>query len=187
MDTNQEIEIVKEQTEKAMTVVENLVVDSNESLIEAGNILKRVKQVGKMIKERKEEITKPMNEALKSVRSLFAPIEDKQKEAQTMVEDKMNTYNREQIAIAEKAHEENQAKLNDPNRKGNDTVEFTPEPEVVKKTEDFHTRTTKVFVVTDKTKIPFEYLEPNLVAIRKAMYEGIELPGVEYSTESKVV
>ena len=31
MDTNQEIEIVKEQTEKAMTVVENLVVDSNDS------------------------------------------------------------------------------------------------------------------------------------------------------------
>ena len=187
MDTNQEIEIVKEQTEKAMTVVENLVVDSNESLIEAGNILKRVKQVGKMIKERKEEITKPMNEAIKSVRALFAPVEEKQAQAQKLVEDKMNTYNNAQMALAQKAHEENQAKLNDPNRTANSEVKFTPEPEVVKKTDDFHTRTTKTFKVIDKTKLPWEYLLADEVAIRKAMHAGIELAGVEYSTETKVI
>ena len=187
MDTNQEIAVVREQTDKAMLAVESLVVDNNESLIEAGNILKKVKQVGKMIKERKEEITKPMNEAIKSVRALFAPVEEKQAQAQKLVEDKMNTYNREQMAIAQKAHDENMAQLSDPNRTATSPIEIKPVPEVIKKTDDFHTRTTKVFKVVDKTKLPWEYLLADEVAIRKAMHAGIELAGVEYSTETKVI
>lgn len=189
MDTTKEIELVKEQSNKALDIANSLVVATDDEMLEAGNVLKRVKLVGKMIKERKEEITKPMNEALKSVRALFSSVEKIQEEAQEIVSEKMLQYQKEQAEVAEKIRKENEVKLDDP-ATANDPHRYDDlkvVPDVMKKSEDFHTRTNKVFKVVDKTKLPMEYLIADETAIRKAMYAGILLDGVEYSEEKIIV
>jgi len=45
--------------------------------------------------------------------------------------------------------------------------------------------TTQCFEVLDVTMLPVEYILPNEVAIRSAMKEGKQLPGVRYYTEQR--
>lgn len=185
----QQIELVKTQVSKALAAVEIIVIDSDENMLEAGDILKRVKTVGKMIKERKEAITKPLNESLKSIRALFSPFESDYEKAEEIISTKMLSYQKSQEAEAEKIRLENQTRLEDTSTSHDahryDDMKVVPE--VIKKSVDFHTRTTKDFKIVDKTKLPFEYLIADEVAIRKAMHAGVQLQGVEYFDKKTIV
>jgi len=185
----QEIILVKDQTNKALQAVESIVVDSDEKMLEAGDIRKRVKTVGKMIKEEKEKATKPINETLKTIKGWFAPIEANYEKAESIISEKMLSYQREQEKKAEQVRLENQKKLantentNDPHRYDDMKVV----PEVIKKSEDFHTRKVRKFRIIDESKIPKEYFVVDEVKIRKAMMADIQIEGVEYYEEKIIV
>ena len=70
MDTKQEVSIVRAQVTKAASIVDNLNVKNAETLASAIEIRGRLHTLAKTIKDRKEAITKPINLALKEVRSL---------------------------------------------------------------------------------------------------------------------
>lgn len=192
METTKEIELVKVQVSKALQAVESIVVNNDESMLEAGDMRKRVKTVGKMIKERKEAITKPINESLKSIRALFLPFESDYEKAEEIITSKMLSYQKsvddERIRIEaenlKKIKEQGNASIVDHSAP---KIQLEIAPEVIKKSEDFHTRTNKVFKVVDKSKLPIKFLIADEVAIRKAMYAGIQLEGVEYSEEKVIV
>ena len=89
-----EISVVKTQATKALTAAQELEIASAEQMTSATDLLSKMKTVAKMIKERKEAITKPLNEALASARSLFKPIEENLADAERVVKGKMIDYQR---------------------------------------------------------------------------------------------
>ena len=196
----QEIEIlnekaivpIKQRVTKMVGAVNSLKISDPKSLDGAITILSGIKSVAKEITARKKEITDPLNLSLRSARALFAPLEDAYKKAETNVKGKMVVYNRE----IEDARLEAEAKEAAKVERGSIKIETaakhlekTPEAKTHVNSNGGGSMTikkVKTFKVVDITKIPYEYLKADEVAIRVAMRKDIELPGVEYSLEDSV-
>ena len=84
-----ELAVVRGQVTKAMDAANGLAIGTKEEMVAATDVLSRIKKVAKMARDRKEEITKPLNDALKSARDLFRPLEDGLAEAERIVKGKM--------------------------------------------------------------------------------------------------
>lgn len=96
-----EVTVVKQQSNKALEAAQGLTISSPEEMTVATDHLSKMKTVAKMIKDRKEAITKPLSEALNSARDLFKPIEANLAEAERIVKSKMVTYQTKVEADAE--------------------------------------------------------------------------------------
>lgn len=186
-----ELGLVKAQVTKAVSAAQAIEIKTHEDIAQATDVLSRIKTVGKMIKDRKEAITKPLNDALKSARALFAPLEESYEEAERIVKSKMIAYQNE---IDRKAQEE-AAKIAKKLEDGKISeatamkkIDALPEAPMTVQGNKGAIKTSKVkkFEVIDKSKLPIEFLLPDEVAIRKAMHAGQELPGVKYWEENQI-
>lgn len=197
-----ELTVVRTQVTKALSAAEAIVVMNDEQMLEAGEIRKKIKVVGKMIKEKKEGITNPINEALKNVREMFKPLEEGYEKAEGLIADKMLAYQREQDENRRKAEREAQVKLDKAaadleagkiTEKAAEKIEqkvavnLEKAPEVIKKSESFHTRTVKKFRIVNFDVIPRVYLSVNETVIRQQMLAGVAIEGVEYYEEKILV
>ena len=91
------LEIPKEEQRQVAAVVKNaqeLQVHTFEQVMDAADLLLDVKTIGEQITERKEAITRPMNEALKSARAFFKPFEKQYEEAEAIVKEKVLEWHR---------------------------------------------------------------------------------------------
>jgi len=95
-----EVAVIKEETSKALNAAQSITIATPEDMVKATDMLSSMKTVAKTVKERKEAITKPLNEALASARDLFKPIETNLAEAERVVKGKMLAY---QDAVEKKA------------------------------------------------------------------------------------
>src|SRR3990167_1280063 len=84
-----ELAVVKTQVSKAVITAQQLQIKTKEELEGATSILSKIKAVGRLIQEKKESITKPLNEALKNARDLFRPLEAQWSEAEGIVKQKI--------------------------------------------------------------------------------------------------
>src|SRR5690349_7454180 len=71
---------------------EAIKVKTFEDAMDAADFLVDVKQLGEAVTARKEAITKPLNEGLKSARKLFKPLEEQCAEAEALVKDAVLTF-----------------------------------------------------------------------------------------------
>ena len=184
-DTTKELAPIKARTNKMQAVVNSLIIKNEKDLAEVAKIRAGIKEVKKQIKDKKEEITTPLNTALKNVRALFAPLEASCEEATEVLDQKYIAYNRQ----IEEARRTEEAKLAARVEKGTLKMETA-----VKKIEAIaeapkHIATDKGsmtitkrknFKVVDINKLPIQYHLANESEIRRAMYAGTQLPGVEY-------
>ena len=189
------IEVVKEQVGKALTTVRSLVITTKEEFEQAVEVGGKLKKVLKMVTDRKEEITKPMNEALKSARALFKPLEESLDTAESELKAKMLVWKNEErrleqeaIAKAEEARKkELEASKSQKQEAHQEYLEANYEANVAKvektvKTESGAKATEKFiteYVVVDKTKIPMQFLEPDMVKIKASFKAGTPVEGVE--------
>lgn len=112
MTTNQEV--VKQVESEVSPLIEQIKaveINDNDAYIANGALLNDIKTKEKLIKTRKEEITKPLNAALKSARDLFRPVEFSLAEAKTTLGSKLNSFKREQDRIAAEKARKLQAKI----------------------------------------------------------------------------
>lgn len=200
---NTQVEVIKTRVNKALSVVQELSVVTTEEYAKAVEIGSRLKKVSKEVTERKEEIMKPMNEALKSARALFKPLEEVLEKAEEVLKGKMLLFmqeERKKEAEAQRVKDEEIAKQNELLKKREITqgeaskatlkamitaeeakVDKTVRTESgAKATEKFITK----YVVIDKSKIPLEFLEPDMVKIKASFKAGIPIAGVEEKQES---
>ena len=149
--------LTKVEEKEVASVVEaaqGLQVKTFEQVMDAADILFDVKRIGEKITERKEEITKPLNEALKSARKLFKPFEDQYTEAETIVKDKVLEYHQNHWA-------ENSVPDNTVNGlKGKVTVveRYTLE-------------------IEDADAIPRNLCNPDTERVKKALEAGLKVKG----------
>lgn len=195
---NTQIETVKEQVGRSLSTVLSLTVVTKEEYDIAVEVGGRLKKVSKMVTDRKEEITKPLNEALKSARSLFKPLEEDLETAEKELKGKMLVYmaeERKKEEEAKKKADEELAKLEaqkkageiDNNELSLKKMEVSAEVEEAKvektvKMESGAKATEKFvneYVVTDKAKIPLHFMEPDMVKIKASFKAGLPVEGVE--------
>ena len=96
----------------------------------------------------------------------------------------MLDYTNEQSRIAEEAKQKLAArvdrgtmKIETAMRKMDEVIE--PDKTVVTESGSATTVVRKAWRVVDKTKIPLEYLEPNMILIKQAIRAGRFVPGIE--------
>lgn len=179
-------EAIKIAEEKAMTLADNsrIIVNSQPTLEQAKQSLVQVKEIKKIVTEKKDSIIKPLNEALKNARSLFKPIEDKVDVIEDYLKTSILKYNTKLLEEQRKREEEAQEKI----KAG---ASFDEATKLVSKTEKkidaIPTRKIKRLKIIDETLIPRQFLVPNEVAIKEALSSGIKVAGCELVEEEIVV
>jgi hypothetical protein len=179
-----ELSLVKTQAEKALSIVSELVIKTSDDYANADEIRGKIKQVGKMIKEKKEEITKPINESLKRIRELFRPIETTHEQAIEIIDSKMISYRKLEEARIEAEKEKIAKKV--------ETGYIKPETAISKMAQagdvksDLKIAGVKTSVrklarvrITNEADIPRDYLVVNEKLVLEALKAGKVVAGAE--------
>lgn len=189
--------------------VDDLVVDSEETLGRAADLLKSVKKYEKDLDAKEKEFTKPLNDTLKKIREVFKP----QKSAVEMLKRKIETekilpYHRKLEEKRRKEAEERKAAEAEALRKKQEAAlilaaDYENEDfldnaikieEKINKVESKEYKqesvkssysTTSIskrwtFDIEDPSQVPYEFCSPDATKIRKAVEGGVrEIKGVK--------
>lgn len=188
---------VKRQVTTISNRAGDLMIDSQESLEKASDILSQIKTSAKDIKNRKEEITKPLNAALASARALFKPLEDDLATAERCIKDKMLDYTNEVDAKAAAEAAKLEARVEKGTMRTDTAMRKMDELETVgsqvkgaKGAVQF--KTVRTIKIVDPTKIPLKYLsQPKVLeaisaAVRTDVMNGTKVDGVEIVEQKQV-
>ena len=189
-----ELAVLRQTSTRARNRAETIVIESDSDLKKGADFLSNVKKAQKLIKEKKESITKPMNMALKNARAFFAPFEQSLDESERLVKARMITYaqlvqekaaedaRRIEEELHRKAQEEQMTaeKLSaETNKAMQEMAELkTVETKVEGRKGAIQYRTVKQIEVEDLNAIPREYLIPDMTKIRKVALAGVQIPGI---------
>jgi len=191
MDETKEIVTLKGQVTKLNNTANEITITSPEENGSAMELKSKLKDIGNQIKERKEAITKPLNDALKSTRALFAPLETAYETAEALVGRKLLDYKRK---IDEEARAK-EAKIAASFEKGNIKAETAErkieEIQRVEKTVQtdhgkVQFRIIQKMRITDPNLVPDSYWIIDEVKLRKDVLAGIVVPGAEKYGEETV-
>lgn len=186
-----ELSVLKGQVTKLEQQASAVIITTPEENASAMNLKAKLKETGKAIKERKEEITKPLNAALKSARELFAPIEASFEAADRFLATKLLAY-KQQVEAAARAEEAKIAAKVEAGKMKIETAEKKLEKvEHIEKTThtthgDVQFRKIKKVRVTDESKVPDKYWVLDMVAVRRDALAGELTAGVEVYEEEIV-
>jgi len=186
-----EIVVLKSKVSKLENQANEIKITTLEENVLATELKAKLKDIGKQIKDRKEAITKPLNQALKSARELFAPLEEKFESAENVVGRKLLDYKRKideearkkEEAIAKRV-EQGTLKIETAERK----MDEIQKVDNTVKTEygQVQFRKIKKMRIVDPNLIPDKYWEINEVLLRKEVLAGIVVPGAEMYEEETV-
>ena len=186
-----ELTVLKGQVSKLENQAEAVTIATQADYVNTIDLVSKLKETGKLIKDKKESITKPLNEALRNARDLFAPIEDQFIKAEAIVKTKLLDYKR--MKDAEARTEE--AKIVARVEKGTLKLETAEKKLDTIERIDTTTRGAVGIVqirkirkvrIVDESLIPREYLKPDEVAIRKDALNGKTILGVVIEEEEVI-
>lgn len=197
-----ELVVVRADVGKLLKTADKLVIEDKVSMLTANELLVDVKRKSKILKQQKDKMTKPMNEALKAVRSLFKPVEDELGQITRILTDGIVTVKRR---LDEEARQAEQKILEDKRITRVDTTMRkmseidTPDNQMFAEHGSSNFSEVKVLIIDDIKLIPIKYFErPNVVEAllielrRDAMgnkaqgIEPIEIPGTHIESEERL-
>lgn len=190
LDVTKQVAIIQTKISQAEVAAEQLTIKTVDDLPKATELLGKIKTVGKVITTTKESITKPMNEALRAARSMFAPIEMTWGKAEAIVKNKMVDFHNAELKKAEKQTAAIDKKVEagkmTPEKAVEKTKAITPQKNVTTTGGAAQFRTVKEVEIVDETLIPREYFALDLVKVRKVALAGVAIAGVRV-VEKQVV
>ena len=182
-ELTRELAPIRVQASKAEGAATALQIKTADDLLLATEVLSKIKLVGKQITEKKEGITKPLNEALRNVRALFAPLETAWMNAEKIVKEKTVAYRNSALSKADEKTGAIERRVESGRlsfEKAVGKIEaITPQKTVEAKLGGIQFRTVKDVVIEDETKLPREFLVPDMAKIRKVALAGVEIAGVK--------
>lgn len=183
----------KEKVSGVKVAADNYVVASQDDFSKGADLLRQVKDVKKFLTDKKEEITRPLMQALASVRDLFKPLEGAYADAEKTIKAKMLAYQEEEETRIAKEKERIANRVEKGTMRA-DTAAGKLEnlgdvaTSVSGSIGKVNTRVLTKVRVIDESIVPREYLSPNLTLIAEAVLrKGIEIPGVEKYEEKVIV
>jgi len=171
--------------------VKEMQIVQAEDLVTATDFLSRINKYADTLKKDRLSLTQPLEDSLKLIRAKYKPTEDMLKIAVDAIKAKMGGYQIKQLEEQRNKEE----KIIDKLSKGiidQDVAidKFSKIGEVDKKvSSDAGTvsfREEKDFEVVDISKVPPEFLLPNMTTLRVAMKNGFEIPGCKYFTKQVI-
>ena len=192
MDETKEIVTLKSQVTKLNNTANEITITSPEENGSAIELKAKLKDIGKQIKERKEAITKPLNDALKSTRALFAPLETAYETAEALIGRKLLDYKRKTDEDARIKEAKIASDLESGKIKKIETAERKIEEiqRVEKTVQTDHGkvqfRIIQKMRITDPNLVPDSYWVIDEVKLRKDVLAGIVVPGAEKYAEETV-
>jgi hypothetical protein len=143
-----------------------------------------------MITGKKEAITKPLNEALKQARAFFAPFEAEYASAEQIVKGKMVVFSDREAEEAAKKAAAIEKKVSAGKmtmEKAADKLEqIAPQKSVATQEGKISFKIIREVAIEDESRLPREYMTPDMAKIKKVALAGIAIPGVVV-LEKKIV
>lgn len=170
--------------------VDTLEIKNDKDLEKAVVVLSQMNKYKDQVQEKRETITKPLNEALKNARAMFNPLEALYEGSIELLRKKMTVFQTEAVKVRKEAELKiaERVKAGTGNLSVETAIKKIDELKVVEK--EIATEAglvsfveVKKFEVIDIKLLPIEFHLPNEIEIKKVMKEGKELPGVRYFTE----
>ena len=183
--------LIKTQTSALEKKINSITIQDKDNYVDAITLLNRINEMGKIIKLKKELITKPLNESLRNARELFKPLEDQFLNAEKIIKKKMLDYSQEVNKIAQEKEEKiaermekGIIKLETAEKKINevDRINKTTQGSYGKVT----IRQTRKVRIVNLSLIPREYFIPDMILIRNDALSGKNIAGVEVYLEDNV-
>lgn len=186
-----EVEVYKSQVSELEQQASQLSIASPEENAIAIELKAKLKKTWKDIEARKEEITRPLNLALKSARALFAPLEQIFENADQTVGMKLLVYKRKVEEEARKKEAQIAARVEKGTMRLDTAEKKLDNLERVDKTThtavgDVQFRQVPKMRVTDENLIPDKYWVIDLVSLRRDVVSGMVVPGAEKYYEETV-
>ena len=164
-----------------------IIIKDETDMSKATSVLSVLNKYLDELTRQKELLTKPLNAALKEIRSRYKVPEEKLESKINEIRKMMISYKTEQVQLQAKKEQELAEKV----ANGKISIEKAADklnklPEVIKNTEvaegSVKFKPVKCFEVVDMALLPIELHLPNTFEIRARMISGIEEPGVKYWT-----
>ena len=200
METKEVIKVVEKKVETAIEQVRSVEITDDASLTAGTEMLANVKKLAKFVTQEKEKITKPMNEALKAARALFAGPEKLLIDAESTLKGKIITYTNEVERKRREAEAKIAARVEKGTMKAETALGKIADLEVEKKAVHTEAGSAKISVVrkvhfTEVTELSAEdvaflakegYLVWDEPFARKQALAGLKVPGVEVYEDKQV-
>lgn len=169
--------------------IDGLVIDDDEGMQLANEVLREIKGRHKKIEETRKRIVDPLNAAKKEVQNLFGPPLKLLKSLEDRVKDKIakaveGAYDRQRVALTQAA----QASMEGDTEAAAEAMMEAAQAELAP-VDGLSLRHTWDFEVTDVNLIPPEYMVIDSAAIKSAIRatEGeVEIPGIKVVRKTSV-
>ena len=102
MIETKELQPLKAQISKLENQANAVQIETQDGYVEAIDLVANFKKIGSTLKDKKESIIKPLNEALRNARELFTPIEKQLQLAESTIKGKLLNYKRKMDEEARK-------------------------------------------------------------------------------------
>lgn len=193
MSEGKELSVAKQQTTKATTAANELVIVDGTSLDLAADLLGKIKAVQKFVKETSGKILEPLREskrqaqkAMDAEQERWEPVLNDAATAERIVKSKVIEYNQkvERAAAIErerilKAQQSGEIKKETTVQKKLEAIEQVQTSVTGKGGGTMQVRKVPKLFITDKALIPLEYMVVNEVAVKAAIKSGTVVPGAE--------
>ena len=185
------LSLIKTQTSALENKINLITIQNKDNYVEAITLLNRINAMGKIIKLKKELITKPLNESLRNARELFKPLEDQFLNAEKIIKKKMLDYSQEVNKIAQEKEEKIAERMEKGIIKLETAEKKINEVDRIKKTTQgsygkVTIRQTRKVRIVNLALIPREYFIPDMILIRNDALSGKNIAGVEVYLEDNV-
>ena len=172
-----ELKTIKTKTTNMSKAVEEVDVTDEPKV---KDLLDNIKKAKRWVKQEKDKYVEPAKEITKRAKEQYDPIIDLIEGIEKSLKTKVNDH-RLKLEEAKRKEEERIAKRVEKGTMKEETAEKKMEDiKPVGKTYGGVTQRSYTRArVTDKSKVPLEYLEPDLTAIKRALQAGVEVPGAE--------
>lgn len=191
MIESKELVPLKAAVSKLENQANEVVIVTKDDYANAVDIVSKLKETGTKLKNVKESITKPLNEALKNARSLFAPLEEQFENAERIVKVKLLDYKKKVDAEARVEEAKIAARVEKGTLKMETAEKKLEQVERVDTTTrgkvgEVQIRKVKKVRLVNRELVPDQYLVVDMVAVRRDALSGIVIPGVEVYEEESI-
>ena len=189
-NTNTDLAPLRKNISIIETKANELSIKTDADVSTASDFLFKISQFQKAVEQKKDKYVAPANAIIKEARETYNPIIKSCEAAEELVKDKLVDFDTKRQAEALKKLDKVASKLAEGKidlEKASSMIDGAkPVNSYSGDVGAISFRINKVVVITDDTKIPRKWLEPNMVAIRSAVLAGEVIPGVEIK-EEKIV
>lgn len=192
--TTQEVTIIEKEVGPLVKQAKDITIASASDLTNSVEYLSRLNQTRDQWIESKEELTKPINQALKEIRARYKPVEEMLDEAIQAVRDEQSRYHTAEM----RRQKEEEAKIANKVApgKGHISVETAikkidaiekVDQKVATTSGSVSFREVQVLKITDEKKIPRQFLIIDESALLKALKAGEKVSGAELEIISRPI